>query len=72
MMAHEWVRPDAMRRHYELFAQEVAPHFQGSLDRLDGSREFAVSRRAARYGRMGTALEEAGRRHAAEQAARHS
>jgi limonene 1,2-monooxygenase len=70
MMAHEWARPDATRRHYELFANEVAPRFQGSLERIDGSRDFAVQRREGLYGRMGAALEEANNRHAQEQAAR--
>jgi len=33
MMAHEWARPAAVARHYELFAQHVMPRFQGSADR---------------------------------------
>lgn len=70
MMAHEWVRPDAMRRHYELFASEVAPQFQGSLESIDASRDFAVARREALYGRQGIALEEANARHAAEKKSR--
>jgi limonene 1,2-monooxygenase len=70
MMAHEWTRPDAMRRHYELFASEVAPRFQDSIGRIDASRDFAVRRREALYGRMGVALEEANQRHAAERSGR--
>jgi len=30
---HEWVNPVAKRRHHELFAQYVMPHFQGQLTR---------------------------------------
>ncbi|MEW1547052.1 LLM class flavin-dependent oxidoreductase [Streptomyces tsukubensis] len=70
MMAHEWARADATRQHFELFAQQVAPHFQGSLERLDAARALAVRRREALYSRMGEALDEAKTRHAAEQAAR--
>ena len=30
MLAHEWANPEATRRSWELIAQHVAPHFQGS------------------------------------------
>ncbi len=29
MMDHEWANPVAQKRHYELFARHVKPHFQG-------------------------------------------
>ena len=44
MMAHEWARPDAVARHYELFAQYVMPKFQGSADRTLAAERYARSR----------------------------
>ena len=44
MMAHEWARPDAVARHYELFADQVMPHFQGSADRTLASERYARGR----------------------------
>jgi limonene 1,2-monooxygenase len=44
MMAHEWARPDAIARHYELFANHVMPRFQGSADRLLAAEKYAQSR----------------------------
>ena len=70
MMAHEWAEPEAdAKQHYELFADYVAPQFQGSLDRIVGSKAKARGDREHLYGRMGKALEEATTRHQAETAA---
>ena len=44
MMAHDWARPDAVARHYELFAQHVMPRFQGSADRTLAAERYAQSR----------------------------
>jgi limonene 1,2-monooxygenase len=44
MMAHDWARPDAVARHYELFAQHVMPRFQGSADRTLAAERYARSR----------------------------
>jgi len=44
MMAHDWVRPDASTRHYELFAQHVMPKFQGSADRTLAAERYARTR----------------------------
>ena len=44
MMAHEWARPDAVARHYELFADRVMPRFQGSADRTLASERWAQGR----------------------------
>jgi limonene 1,2-monooxygenase len=41
MMAHDWADPDATRRHYELFARQVMPHFQGSASGLLASDKSA-------------------------------
>ena len=68
MMAHEWADPAATARHYQLFAEAVAPHFQNRLDRLALSQEQAVKLRTGLYERQGEALKEANARHAAEKA----
>jgi limonene 1,2-monooxygenase len=65
MMAHEWVRPDAVRRHYELFAQWVMPHFTGAAVGVEASKRSAEARRAGLAQRQGQALLEATARHAA-------
>jgi limonene 1,2-monooxygenase len=70
MMGHEWARPAAVTRHYELFAEAVAPHFQQRLDRLAASEAQARQLRTGLYSRMGDALQEASARHEAERAAR--
>jgi limonene 1,2-monooxygenase len=44
MMAHDWARPDAVARHYELFAQHVMPRFQGSADRTLAAERYAQGR----------------------------
>lgn len=68
MMGHEWARPAATARHYELFAEAVAPHFQGRLDGLAASEAQARKLRSGLYARQGVALEEATARHQAEKA----
>lgn len=68
MMGHEWANPAATARHYELFAEAVAPHFQNRLDRLAASEAKARESRARLYARQGDALQEANDRHAAEKA----
>ncbi|MFI5612044.1 LLM class flavin-dependent oxidoreductase [Amycolatopsis sp. NPDC051903] len=66
MMAHEWTNPAATARHYELFAEAVAPHFQQRLDRLAATEAQARKLRTELHQRQGQALEEAKARHAAE------
>lgn len=63
MMAHEWARPDAMRRHYQLFADEVAPHFQDSLERQLVSEAWAQTRHSELDAQQTQALAEARERH---------
>lgn len=72
MMGHEWANPTATARHYELFAEAVAPHFQGRLDRLAASEAQARQQRERLYARMGDALQEANARHAAEKVGVHT
>ena len=43
-MHHEWARPAATARSYELFARHVMPHFQGTGVRLRAAAEYARSR----------------------------
>ncbi|MEU4667586.1 LLM class flavin-dependent oxidoreductase [Amycolatopsis sp. NPDC023774] len=69
MMAHEWASPAATARHYELFAEAVAPHFQQRLDRLAATEAQAKKLRAELHSRQGQALEEAKARHEAEKSA---
>lgn len=68
MMGHEWANPAATVRHFELFSEAVAPHFQNRLDRLVATQAHARKLRSGLYSRMGDALEEAKARHAAEKA----
>jgi len=44
-MAHEWADRRATLRNYELFMREVAPRFQGSMERAIGSRDWAAENR---------------------------
>src|SRR5262249_34981143 len=69
MMAHEWATPAATARHYELFAEAVAPHFQQRLDRLAATEAAAKKLRAELHSRQGQALAEAKARHEAEKSA---
>lgn len=72
MMAHDWVRPDAMRRHYELFAQHVMPVFQSSASRLQNSERWAQQRWQELNDKQAAALEAATQKHADERAAKAS
>jgi len=69
MMAHEWARPDAVARHYELFAQHVMPKFQGSADRLVASKHYAESRWDELNTKQADALAAWTEKHQAEQRA---
>ncbi|MGH9022403.1 MAG: LLM class flavin-dependent oxidoreductase [Acidimicrobiia bacterium] len=43
LMAHDWARNEATRRHYELFARYVKPRFQRSAERLLASEAYGKS-----------------------------
>ena len=43
--AHEWADAEQTRRSYELFARWVMPRFQGSLDTIRRSQEWAQANR---------------------------
>jgi limonene 1,2-monooxygenase len=48
--AHEWADREQTLRSYELFARYVMPRFQGSLDPILGSNEWARSNRRTIFG----------------------
>jgi limonene 1,2-monooxygenase len=43
--AHEWANREETLKSYELFARYVMPRFQGSLDTVEGSNDWARSNR---------------------------
>lgn len=45
LMSHEWANPEATRRSYELIAQHVMPHFQGTV-RTHAQSTLDAKRRA--------------------------
>jgi limonene 1,2-monooxygenase len=69
-MAHEWADRDATLRSYELFARFVAPRFQGTLPRLERSRDWAAENRGTFIGRAVEAIGKAIQDHAVERATR--
>jgi limonene 1,2-monooxygenase len=48
--AHEWASRESTMRSYELFARYVMPRFQGSLDTIVASNEWARSNRRGIFG----------------------
>lgn len=72
IQAHEWADPQATRRSYELIAQHVMPHFQGSATRPSESKEWVAANRAELIGAAGGAIMSAIQQHAEEKAARTS
>jgi limonene 1,2-monooxygenase len=48
--AHEWASREQIMRSYELFARYVMPRFQGSLDTIVASNEWARSNRRGIFG----------------------
>ena len=48
--AHEWANREQTLRSYELFARYVMPRFQGSLDPIRGSNDWARSNRKTIFG----------------------
>lgn len=72
LMAHEWADREATLHSYELFAREVMPRFQGSLQSLAGSRDWAAENRPQFIGEVGGAIMQAITDHHAERQARES
>ncbi len=70
LMAHEWADREATLHSYELFAREVMPRFQGSLDSLASSRDWAAENRPTFIGAAGGAVMQAIQDHNQERAAK--
>ena len=67
-MGHDWADREATLRSYELFARFVMPRFQGTLPRLEQSRDWAADNRGKFIGRAVEAIGKAIQDHAAERA----
>ena len=74
--AHDWANREQTWRSYELFARYVAPRFQGSLDTVKASYDWAVANRPTIFGpnveALRRAFTDAGKDVPAEFAARAS
>jgi len=70
VQAHEWANPEATHRSYELLAQKVLPHFQGSSRRPAESKEWVAENRPTFIGAAGAAIMGAIAKHGEEQAAK--
>ena len=57
--AHEWATAKQTLRSYELFARYVMPRFQGSLDTIVGSNQWAKENRKAVFGPTVAAVKKA-------------
>ncbi len=62
---HEWAPQDKINRSYELFAREVIPHFQGSLDGINASNAVARAMSASLQAQRVAGVEQARADHAA-------
>ncbi len=69
---HDWARPAAKLRSYELFAQYVIPHFTGQLAPPRASQEWVTASGREFVDRAAHAIGKAIEDHAAEQQAKHS
>ena len=65
-LAQNWADWDATKRHYELMARFVHPHFQKSRELLRGSYDFATSRHVEFTGQASAAIQKEIDRHAAQ------
>ena len=70
VQAHEWANPAATNRSYELMAQKVFPHFQGSAKRPTDSKHWVIENRPTFIGAAGAAIMTAIAKHGEEQAAK--
>jgi limonene 1,2-monooxygenase len=57
--AHEWANREQTLRSYELFARHVMPQFQGSLDTIAGSQDWAKENRKTVFGAVPEAVKRA-------------
>ncbi len=70
VQAHEWANPVATQRSYELIAQKVMPHFQGTAQRPAESKDWVAENRPTFIGAAGQAIMTAMAKHGEEQAAK--
>jgi limonene 1,2-monooxygenase len=68
-LAHNWADWAATKRHYELMARFVHPHFQGSRAPLKHSYDFAASHHEDFLGQASAAVQAEIDRHAARESA---
>jgi limonene 1,2-monooxygenase len=68
-LAQNWADWEATKRHYELMARFVHPHFQRSRELLQGSYEYATSHHVDFTGKAAAAIQNEVERHAAHRAA---
>ncbi len=69
-MVCDWAPHDAKLRSFELFANEVIPHFQGRMDDLDASYQWGTSRKGVIGKKVSNAFIEATRQHFGDDHAR--
>jgi limonene 1,2-monooxygenase len=67
-MGHDWADREATLRSYELVARFVMPRFQGTLPRLEQSRDWAAENRGTFIGRAVEAIGKAIQDHATDRA----
>jgi limonene 1,2-monooxygenase len=70
-MAHDWADREATLRSYELFARFVMPRFQGTLPRLERSRDWAAENHGVFIGRAIEAVGKAIQDHVTERIERN-
>jgi limonene 1,2-monooxygenase len=68
-LAQNWADWEATKRHYELMARFVHPHFQQSRDLLRGSYDYATSHHVDFTGKAAAAIQNEVERHAVRRAA---
>jgi limonene 1,2-monooxygenase len=66
-LAHNWADWEQTKRHFELMARFVHPHFQKSRELLRGSYDYATSHHVDFTGRASAAIQKEIDRHAATQ-----
>jgi limonene 1,2-monooxygenase len=69
-LAHEWAKPEATKRSYELIAQRVFPEFQGHAENTRAAKARARAEREPLAARNMAAVEQMVARHQEELAAK--
>lgn len=66
LQGHDWANPEATKRSFELFAQDVMPHFQGQAQPMIEASERARSVRGAKTAEHISAVEQMTEKYNAE------